>query len=350
MRFTGPLEPTLVDRYDFQLHTLESSASNRLMALFLGGGSSPMRILWTLLAFLLVPPKQLDKCLVREPIDQIQQELILIDTIKGYDSNDPTSVPTLIQNPHKRQTLLRIGVPREYMIKELDSTMRQAWLTILLRLQSRNHTIQEISLPTTQAALSAYYIIAPAEASSNLAKYDGVRFGSRSDDQDNEDHPYAPTRGNGLGKEVRRRILLGSYSLSAAAKDSYFLKAQKVRRLVQRDFNQVFVQAHPLIETETDVDHTNGVDIIITPTAPTFPPTQSSLANAAAVDAYRDDVFTVPASLAGLPAINLPVALGTPKGEFALKTAGMQIIGQYGSDDFLLDVAEEIENLDQQDL
>lgn len=277
--------------------------------------------------------------------------------IKGYDSDDPTSISKLIHSKIEKRCpkdqppmevggrRCRIGIPREYNIKELDPVVRQAWLKALVRLQEENYDIRAISLPTTQAALSAYYIIAPAEASSNLAKYDGVRFGSKfSDRQTTDDVLYAVTRGNGLGKEVRRRILLGSYSLSAAAMDNYFIKAQKVRRLVQQDFNRVFARHHPLLEIEEPRDDTTTVDIIISPTAPSLPPTVGSITNNTSVDAYSDDVFTVPASLAGLPAISLPVPIDLNDPDRDLKTTGLQVIGQYGDDDLILDFARKVES------
>lgn len=239
----------------------------------------------------------------------------------------------------------RIGIPREYNIKELDPIIRQAWLKTLIRLQADKYEIRVVSLPTTQAALSAYYIIAPAEASSNLAKYDGVRFGSKfSDRQTTDDVLYAVTRGNGLGKEVRRRILLGSYSLSAAAIDNHFIKAQKVRRLVQQDFNRVFARRHPLLDNEEQCDDSTGVDVIMSPTVPSLPPTLRSITNNSSVDAYSDDVFTVPASLAGLPAISLPVPIDLNDGDRDLETTGLQIIGQYGDDHSILDLARKVQD------
>lgn len=278
--------------------------------------------------------------------------------IQGYDPNDPTSISKTMRSKIDKQKRLedhpsmeagprryRIGIPREYNIKELDPVIRQAWLKTLIRLKDDECEIQVVSLPTTQAALSAYYIIAPAEASSNLAKYDGVRFGSKlSDRQTTDDVLYAVTRGNGLGKEVRRRILLGSYSLSAAAMDNYFIKAQKVRRLVQQDFNRVFARHHPLLEIEEHCDDSTGVDVIISPTVPSLPPTLCSITNNSSVDAYSDDVFTVPASLAGLPAISLPVPIDLNDRDRELETIGLQIIGQYGDDDLILDLARKVQD------
>lgn len=218
----------------------------------------------------------------------------------------------------------------------------------LARLQEANHEIRFISLPTTQAALSAYYIIAPAEASSNLAKFDGVRFGSKnSNRRETHDVLFAIARGEGLGEEVKRRILLGSYSLSAAAMNNYFIKAQKVRRLVRNDFNRIFSQRHPLLDQNESAypDESTSVDVIISPTTPSLPPKLDIVQNATAVDTYNDDIFTVPASLAGLPAISVPVPIDPHASQPGIKTTGLQIISQYGDDDFLLDVAESIEDL-----
>lgn len=278
--------------------------------------------------------------------------------IKGYDPNDPTSISTVTRSRIEEQRRqdqssqdgggrhFRIGIPKEYNIKELDPVIRQAWLKTLVLLQEEKFDIRTVSLPTTQAALSAYYIIAPAEASSNLAKYDGIRFGRKFfERQTTDDVLYAATRGNGLGEEVRKRILLGSYSLSAAAMDNYFIKAQKVRRLVQQDFNHVFARYHPLLENEQQCDDRTGVDVIISPTAPSLPPTITSITSKTSVDAYSDDVFTVPASLAGLPAISLPVPIEPNDLDSDLKTTGLQIIGQYGDDDLILDFARKVQNL-----
>lgn len=254
----------------------------------------------------------------------------------------------LDNQPSRRISPLRIGVPIEYNIKELDPIVREAWVKTLARLQEANHEIRFLSLPTTRAALSAYYIIAPAEASSNLAKFDGVRFGSKnSNRRETHDVLFAIARGEGLGEEVRRRILLGSYSLSAAAMNNYFIKAQKVRRLVRDDFNRIFSQRHPLLDQHelTSPDEMASVDVIISPTTPSLPPNLDIVQKATAVDTYSDDIFTVPASLAGLPAITVPVPIDPLASQPGIKTTGLQIISQYGDDDFLLDVAESIEDL-----
>jgi len=226
----------------------------------------------------------------------------------------------------------RIGVPLEYNIAELHPSVRQAWTMTLSHLQAQGHEIVPISLPSTKQALSSYYVLAPAEASSNLAKYDGVRYGGeRAEGPDDIGGVlYARYRGDHFGEEVKRRILLGSYSLSAGAMDNYFLQAQRVRRMVQDDFNLIFRLPHPLYSRSKGI--VNGIDYIVCPTAPTPPPTLAFLETSTPVESYMNDVFTVPASLAGLPAISVPAprpsgVLGRPA-----TSIGMQIIGQYGDD------------------
>lgn len=255
-------------------------------------------------------------------------------------------------------TPLRIGVPLEYNISELDPSIRQAWHLSLAHLQEQGHTIHPVSLPATKHALPAYYVLAPAEASSNLAKYDGVRYGTRgigpdSDDQLDESL-FSNTRGSGLGSEVKRRILLGTFSLSADAIDNYFIQAQRVRRLVQQDFNFVFSTAHPLAEVHaraSETPETAKVDVIICPTAPTSPPRLSDIApSSSPLDAYVNDVFTVPASLAGLPAVSVPVTSSNlTKGFNTEELAGIQIMGQYGDDELVLKVGELLEGCRFQD-
>ena len=206
-------------------------------------------------------------------------------------------------------------------------------------------------------ALSAYYVLAPAEASSNLAKYDGIRYGNKSPGRTGiEDVLYAATRGASLGAEVQRRILLGSYSLSAAAMDNYFIQAQKIRRLVQQDFNHAFALPHPLLEhknTPSPRPARDGaapnVDIILTPTAQSLPPKLSSLAHSDPSQAYSTDVLTVPASLAGLPAMSVPVPISRPDdddgGAEGPRSVGMQIMAQYGDDGLVFDAARVVESL-----
>ena len=244
---------------------------------------------------------------------------------------------------------LRIGVPAEYNISELDPLIRQAWSRSLAYMQRQGHTIHSVSLPATKLALSAYYVLAPAEASSNLAKYDGVRYGTRPAGPDGGARPdeylYASTRGGGFGTEVKRRILLGAFSLSADAIDNYFMQAQRIRRLVQHDFNAVFSAKQPLASLRAPPDPRAkilGVDVLMCPTVPSAPPRLSDLLGgdtaASPLDAYMNDVFTVPASLAGLPAVSVPITV-----DKSAASTGIQIIGQYGDDELVLRVGESLE-------
>ncbi|MCJ1316918.1 Trimeric GatFAB AmidoTransferase(AdT) complex subunit [Xylographa vitiligo] len=285
----------------------------------------------------------------------------VFDQVRGYDASDPTSVhPSTLKRiyetvkSHKVNTKgkpLRIGVPIEYNIEELQPVVRSAWLEVLQLLQSEGHSILSVSLPATKLALSAYYIIAPAEASSNLAKYDGVRFGNQAKEKGVPGNVlFATTRGKGLGDEVRKRILLGAYSLSASAIDNYFIQAQKVRRMVQQDFDRVFAMDHPLNGERSGNPVSEKVDLLLTPTAPSTPPTLASLTSRSSVETYGDDVMTVPASLAGLPALSLPILIGSNHGEQKRTSpVGIQVIAQYGDDDMVLEFAGDLERLMQSD-
>jgi aspartyl-tRNA(Asn)/glutamyl-tRNA(Gln) amidotransferase subunit A len=243
--------------------------------------------------------------------------------------------------PRRSFKARRIGVPQDYNIAEMQNGVREAWIRSLNLLAAKGHEIVPISLPSTRHALSAYYVLAPAEASSNLAKYDGIRYGPpREDPELDRDGPlYSGHRGAHFGDEVKRRILLGTYSLSASAIDNFFIQAQKVRRIVQDDFNQVFRLPHPLIDGGQS--NAEGVDFIVCPTAPTFPPTIESLAQVLPLESYINDVFTVPASLAGLPAISVPAPEAPGSlGRIPGRNAGIQVIGQYGNDYELLKFAQ----------
>jgi aspartyl-tRNA(Asn)/glutamyl-tRNA(Gln) amidotransferase subunit A len=241
-------------------------------------------------------------------------------------------------------------VPAEYNIEELHPSVKSAWENVLETIQFQGHKILPISLPSTKHALSAYYILAAAEAASNLAKYDGIRYGTRGEGDDGPGGVlYSETRGNGFGDEVKRRILLGSYTLSSEAINNYFIQAQRVRRLVQNDFDRVFKmpnvlrpsQQFDLSDLGEDIQledklGPSQVDLIVCPTAPTLPPLLRDINEQTPVDAYVNDVFTVPSSLAGLPSISVPWDI--PKDqrlEDNVPFAGVQVIGQYW-DDFLV--------------
>lgn len=304
----------------------------------------------------------------------------IFPSLSAYDHRDPTSLKpstrerikkkrmelssrTKSSSPHEEFYLreLQIGVPIEYNISELDLEVSWVWQRMLKLLQRQGCAIVPISLPNTKHALSAYYVLAAAEASSNLSKYDGIRYGTREESSDGVgDVLYSETRGTGFGEEVKRRILLGSYSLSSEAIDNYFIKAQKVRRLIQRDFDRVFSTPnylHPEVQFDLS-DMEEGiplkdklgpaeVDIILCPTAPTLAPLVQDIAKRQTpVDSYMNDVFTVPASLAGIPSISIPCALPF---QFSKKvtppTVGIQIMGQYGDDSRILQLAAHIETM-----
>jgi aspartyl-tRNA(Asn)/glutamyl-tRNA(Gln) amidotransferase subunit A len=200
---------------------------------------------------------------------------------------------------------MRIGVPREYRVDGMQGEIETLWQQGLAWLRDAGAEIVDISLPHTKYALPAYYIVAPAEASSNLARYDGVRFGLRENGTDLRDL-YERTRAAGFGAEVRRRILIGTYVLSAGYYDAYYLRAQKVRALILRDFTDAFAQ----------------VDALVAPTAPSAAFAQGENMDDP-VQMYLNDVFTGPADLAGVPAISVPAGLdanGLP--------LGLQVIGK----------------------
>ena len=339
-----------------------SQASSLRMAWYPGGVSWHMQILSTLLGYWpRIAPWQGKSSVRRLHAAHVVGLTLVSDTIKGFDSQDPTSISVSTRSRIAQQLLerkaklgwgdkpsVRIGVPLEYNTAELQTEIRRAWLNILQGLRDQGHKIHMLSLPATKTALAAYYVLAPAEASSNLAKYDGVRYGNKASALERADNVlFASTRGARLGEEVKRRILLGSYSLSAAAIDNYFIKAQKVRRLVQKDFNNAFALSHPLLRCQDESGNQPKVDVILTPTAQSLPPKLSSLKNRASVDSYSADVLTVPASLAGIPALSLPVpAPGYDGGDQKTpNSVGIQVIGQYGDEEMVLSMAQSIESL-----
>ncbi|TQS34121.1 hypothetical protein Golomagni_05509 [Golovinomyces magnicellulatus] len=296
----------------------------------------------------------------------------------GYDHRDPTSLKEKDRKRIHRKIVdvrncsgsrakaesisssstswlrgLTIGFPLEYNTNEIDSEILSVWKLILKLLRKMGANVVPVSLPTTKYSLPAYYVLASAEAASNLAKYDGVRYGTSCKGiQKPEDTLHSETRGKNLGTEVRRRIILGSYTLSSKRMSNYFIQAQKVRRLIQRDFDRVFKIQNPLRDPEQfdmsylheDIPVSNKlgpktIDYIICPTAATYPPTLENVFREKPVDTYMNDLFTVPASLAGLPTINVPVKL---LGD-SLFAVGIQIIGQYGEDFGVLRLGNKLE-------
>ncbi|KAG6027969.1 hypothetical protein E4U41_000800 [Claviceps citrina] len=276
-----------------------------------------------------------------------------------HDPRDPTSLSAASRRRCAAacppdlgdMSSLTIGLPLEYNIAELDPLVRKGWAAAATALERLGAEIVPVSLPSTKEALCAYYVLATAEASSNLAKYDGVRYGVRGEHGDAQGHTlYSEARGAGFGPEVKRRILLGTYSLSSEAMDNYFIQAQKVRRLIRRDFDRVFRLQNPLYEPPqfdlsdldagTDLQDKRGppqVDFLLSPTAPSFAPMLDDVLSTSSLEAYTADVFTVPSSLAGLPSVSVPSRVA----ESALPL-GLQLIGQYWDDRRLLRMAERL--------
>jgi len=241
----------------------------------------------------------------------VEDAAILLESTAGFDKRDSTSanikIPNYYDNLTDNLSGKTIGIPKEYSIDGTPEEVSKIWEDAIKVLEKKGVKIKNISLPHTKYALPTYYIIAPAEASSNLARYDGVKYGYRSDEISSLDEMYENTRGQGFGKEVKRRILIGTYVLSAGYYDAYYLKAQRVRKLIANDFNEAFKEC----------------DLIVTPTAPSaaFPLNQEQ---DDPIKMYLNDVFTVPASLAGLPGISIP--FGKDKNDLPL---GIQILGKH---------------------
>lgn len=236
---------------------------------------------------------------------------IMLEAMAGFDPKDATSldlpVPAWEAGLNADMKGKRVGIPREYRVDGIDPDIARVWDDGIAWLRDAGAEIVDISLPHTKYALPAYYIIAPAEASSNLARYDGVRYGLRDLPEGvGLQEMYAATRAAGFGPEVKRRIMIGTYVLSAGFYDAYYTQAQKVRALIARDFEQAFAQC----------------DVILTPTAPS---SAFALGDKSAdpLAMYLNDVFAVPASLAGLPAMSVPGGL-----DAAGLPLGLQIIGR----------------------
>ncbi len=254
----------------------------------------------------------------------VQDGAILLGSMASHDPKDSTSADRPVpdyQAACKRGVKgLRIGVPREYRVDGMPAEIEALWQQGIAWLRDAGAEIVDVSLPHTKYGLATYYIVAPAEASSNLARYDGVRFGLRKDGAELSDM-YGNTRAAGFGAEVRRRILIGTYVLSAGYYDAYYLRAQKVRALILRDFNEVFA----------------NVDALLTPTTPSAAFAQGEKMDDP-IQMYLNDLFTVGANLAGVPAISVPAGLdsnGLP--------LGLQIIGKNFDEETVFAVSAEIE-------
>ena len=254
----------------------------------------------------------------------VRDSAILLRSMAGHDPKDSTSanmsVPDFEAACARGVKGLRIGVPKEYRADGMPAEIEALWQQGLDWLRAAGAEIVDVSLPHTKYGLGTYYIVAPAEASSNLARYDGVRFGMREDGGDLRDQ-YERTRAAGFGPEVRRRVLIGTYVLSAGYYDAYYIRAQKIRQLILRDFTEAFAK----------------VDALLTPTAPSAAFAQGENMDDP-IKMYLNDVFTVPANLAGVPAASVPAGLdanGLP--------LGLQVIGRPFDEETIFAVAAAVE-------
>ncbi|MFX0561111.1 Asp-tRNA(Asn)/Glu-tRNA(Gln) amidotransferase subunit GatA [Tepidibacillus infernus] len=250
----------------------------------------------------------------------VEDAAYVLQAIAGYDPYDSTSANVQIPNYLSALTGeikgLKMGVPKEYMGEGIEPKVKEKILAALKVFEGLGATWEEVTLPHTEYAVATYYILAPSEASSNLARYDGVRYGVRADSAENLIEMYKKTRSEGFGSEVKRRIMLGTYALSSGYYDAYYLKAQKVRTLIKQDFEKVFEK----------------YDLILGPTVPT---TAFKIGEKISdpLTMYINDVLTVPVNLAGLPAISIPCGLvdGLP--------VGLQLIGKHFDESTILKAA-----------
>lgn len=253
----------------------------------------------------------------------VEDAATLFTAIGGFDRFDATSVDTppidlsqLAQNDLKG---VRLGVPKEYFISGMDADVEASVRNAIKVLEELGAEIREVSLPHTEYAIAVYYLILPAEASANLARYDGIRYGQRVPSPTLRE-TYGRSRDEGLGPETKRRIMLGTYALSAGYYDAYYLKAQKVRTLIQQDFTRAFQE----------------VDALVTPTSPTFP-FRLGEREADPIQMYLADVFTAPANIAGIPGISMPVAW------VKNLPVGLQLLGPHWSEERLLTIGAALE-------
>ncbi|MFK3969712.1 Asp-tRNA(Asn)/Glu-tRNA(Gln) amidotransferase subunit GatA [Pseudomonas sp. NPDC087358] len=251
---------------------------------------------------------------------------LLLQGMAGFDINDSTSIdePVPDYSASLGQSLqgLRIGVPKEYFSAGLDPRIADLVMASVEELKKLGAVVKEVSLPNLQHAIPAYYVIAPAEASSNLSRFDGVRFGYRCENPKDLTDLYKRSRGEGFGPEVQRRIMVGAYALSAGYYDAYYLQAQKIRRLIKNDFMTAFTE----------------VDVILGPTTPN-PAWKIGAKNADPIAEYLEDFYTITANLAGLPGLSMPAGFadGLP--------VGVQLLAPYFQEGRLLNVAHQYQQV-----
>jgi len=255
----------------------------------------------------------------------VRSSALMLEAISGYDERDSTSVkcdvPSYVSMLQKNITGLKVGIPKEYFTKSLDQSVERVVQGAIDALKKRGAIIKKISLPHSKYAVATYYVVSSAEASSNLSRYDGIRFGPREGESEGLEALYCKTRGNFFGSEVKRRIILGTYILSAGYSDAYYLRAQKVRRLFSLDFIKAFKE----------------VDVIVVPTSPTSAFKIGEKINNP-LKMYLNDIFTIGANLSGLPAISLNTGFCEEN-----MPIGTQIIGKPFDEALILNAAYHIE-------
>lgn len=251
----------------------------------------------------------------------VSDSALLMRIISGPDNRDSTSVdlpvPDYLKSCQEEIKNIKIGVPREYFVEGMNFEVKDVVYQALKLLEELGAKIEEVSLPHTEYSLPTFYLIATAEASSNLARYDGIQYGYRTENYKDLSSMYQRTRSEGFGPEVKRRIMLGTYALSSGYYDAYYLKAQKVRTLIKEDFTRVF----------------SKYDILVTPTSPT-PAFKLKEKMADPLTMYLSDIYTIPVNLAGLPALSLNC--GYSKGGLPI---GLQLIGKPFEEETILRVA-----------
>jgi aspartyl-tRNA(Asn)/glutamyl-tRNA(Gln) amidotransferase subunit A len=255
----------------------------------------------------------------------VEDSALVMEVISGKDKNDSTSVEKVIPDfstSLSKDKKLKIGIPKEYFADGLDEEIKTAILNIVDELKLEGYEVKEVSLPKTEYTIAAYYILTTAEASSNLARFDGARYGFRANHYKNLKEMYLNSRTKGFGTEVKRRIMLGSYVLSSGYYEAYYRKAQKVRRLIKEDFDNAFKQ----------------VDLLITPTTPTVAFKIGEKSDDP-LQMYLSDIYTTSANLAGIPGMSIPIGKNSEN-----LPIGLQILSQQFEEEKLFQLAKHIQD------
>ncbi|KAG0055663.1 Trimeric GatFAB AmidoTransferase(AdT) complex subunit [Gryganskiella cystojenkinii] len=292
---------------------------------------------------------------------------LIYDTMAKEDAKDATclttrqreaitmaidSVPTPSSDPKQPLSGVRVGIPQEFNIAELSPATKSLWKRGIQILKDAGATVVPVSIPTTKLAVGAYFTLATAEASSNLQRYDGARYGHQSDEANDKEDLYAHTRSEGFGKEVKRRILLGTYVLTSGSFDNFFLRAQKIRQMIRDDFDAIFARPNAITGSAGSATTVQSLSVkkdaaddkvhaLLSPCSVTTAPRLQDCVgdHIDPINAYMDDILTIPASLAGIPAMCVPFGICT---EDSLPV-GLQVMAQYGDEEMVFRVGKVIE-------